>query len=247
MRHLFPKYQRMPGLSGSICIILVLIGPLPGASGFTGDEPRVSSFSEGTPPSCPTASTQWSTVFEQPDPVALVKGKLVTKIPALGKQWRVSFDVFPENFNQKGLASILHMVTGEKLGKFGKHIPSVWIHRSKGVVVSTALGKKPIFTKRFRSNVPPLRNWTQIEVSQSLQGEDYIYAINIGGNQVFSSKNSRPRDFYDVRVFSASPSSSTLAGSIRHLKIEIRKKRSSLTNEGIFQRTLLNSNMVTKF
>ena len=238
MRHLFPKFQRMPGLRGSICILLVLTGPLPGASGFTEDESRVSSFSEGTPPSCPTAATQWSTAFEQPDPVALVKGKLLTTIPALGKQWRVSFEVFPQNFKQKGLKSILHMVTGEKLGKFGKHIPSVWIHRSKGVVVSTALGMKPIFTKRFRSNVPALRNWTEIEVSQRLQGEDYIYAINIGGNQVFSSKNSRPRDFYDVRVFTASPSSSALAGSIRHLKIEIKEKTSSSMNEGISHQTL---------
>ena len=225
MRPLFQKFQKMPGLSGSICIFLVLTGSVPGAVGSVGDGPEAAS------PSCPKATTEWSTAFEQADASPLVKGNLLSTIPALGKQWRVSLEVFPENFDHTGLASVLHMVTGERLGRFGKRIPAVWIHRSKAVVVSTALGKKPIFTKRFRSNVPALGNWTQIEVSQSRQGEDYIYAIKIGGTQVYSANNSRPRDFYDVKVYSSSPSSPPLDGSIRNLKIEVKK--SSSVKEGI--------------
>ena len=222
MRPLFQEFQKMPGLTGSICIVLVLTGSVPGAVGFVGG---------ANSPSCPKTTTEWSTAFEQADASPLVKGKLLSTIPALGKQWRVSLEVFPENFDFTGLASVLHMVTGERLGRFGKRIPAVWIHRSKAVVVSTALGKKPIFTKRFRSNVPALGNWTQIEVSQSRQGEDYKYTIKIGGTQVYSAKNSRPRDFYDVKVYSSSPSSPPLAGSIRNLKIEVVK--SSSMKEGI--------------
>ena len=222
---LFQKFQRMPGLSGSICIFLVLTGKVPGAVGLA----------EGASPSCPKPTTEWSTAFEQADAIPLVKGKLLSTIPALGKQWRVSLEVFPENFDRKGpssaLGSILLMSTGERLGRFGKLIPAVWIHRSKAVVVSTALGKKPIFTKRFRSKVPALGNWTQIEVSQSRQGEDYKYAVKIGGTQVYSATNSRPRDFYDVKVYSSSPLSPTLAGSIRNLKIEVAT--SSSMKEGI--------------
>ena len=222
MRPLFQKFQKMPGLTGSICIVLVLTGSVPGAVGFVGG---------ANSPSCPKTTTEWSTAFEQADASPLVKGKLLSTIPALGKQWRVSLEVFPENFDFTGLASVLHMVTGERLGRFGKRIPAVWIHRSKAVIVSTALGKEPIFTKRFRSNVPTLGNWTQIEVSQSRQGEDYKYAIKIGGTQVYSAKNLRPRDFYDVKVYSSSPSSPPLAGSIRNLKIEVVK--SSSMKEGI--------------
>ena len=232
MRPLFQKFQKMPGLSGSICIFLVLTGSVPGAVGFVGDGPEAAS------PSCPKATTEWSTAFEQADASPLVKGNLLSTIPALGKQWRVSLEVFPENFDRKepssALASILHMATGERLGRFGKSIPAIWIYRSKGVLVSTALGKQPVFSKMFRSNIPAPGNWTQIEVSQSLQGEDYIYNVHIGGEGVFSLKNTRPRDFYDVRVYAGSPLSPALAGSIRNLKIEVGVDKSSPIEEGIY-------------
>ena len=216
-----PLLQKLPGFNVSIHIFLLLTWSVPWAVGFVGGR----SFSGGAPPSCPKATTEWSTVFERSEEIPLVKGKLLTTIPSLGKQWRVSLEVFSENFEHRGLANVLQMMTGETLGQFGKCIPAVWIHQSKVVFISTALGRKPIFTQRFHSDVPAhaCGNATQIEVSQSLQGEDYIYAIKIGGNQVYSAKNPRPRDFYDVKVYSSSPSFPPLSGSIRNLKIEVEK------------------------
>ena len=224
MKSLLQTFERMPFLSatdsgGFICILLVLTGAVPGALAITG---------------AASTKTDWSTVFEQPDASPLVKGKLLTSIPVLGKQWRVSFEVFPENFDHTGLASVLHLRTGEHGNKFGRRIPAVLIQRNKRVLVSTALGKKLIFTKRFRSkNGPALRNWTKIEVGQSLQGEDYIYSIDLGGRQVFTANNSRPRDFYDVKVYAASPSSPPLSGSIRNLKIEVGGEKPSSLEKGI--------------
>ena len=179
----------MASLIGFICFLSlslsVLSGLPPGTMGFQEERTKGESlFSKENPP-----TTQWSTVFEKSKPGRLMKRKLLGTIPALGKQWRVSFEVFPENFNHKGLASVLHMMTGEKGNRFGKHIPAVWIHRSKAIFVSTSLGKKPTFTRRFRSKALALRSWTQIEVSQSGREENHIYAVKIGGKQVFSTKN----------------------------------------------------------
>ena len=220
MKSLLQTFERMPSLSGGfICLLLVLTGAVPGALAITGPA---------------STKTDWSTVFEQPDASPLVKGKLLTSISVLGKQWRVSFEVFPENFDHTGLASILHLRTGEHGNKFGRRIPAVLIQRNKRVLVSTALGKKLIFTKRFRSkNGPALRNWTKIEVRQSLQGEDYIYSIDLGGRQVFTANNSRPREFYDVKVYAASPSSPPLSGSIRNLKIEVGGEKPFSLEKGI--------------
>ena len=220
MKSLLQTFERMPSLSGGfICLLLVLTGAVPGALAITG---------------AASTKTDWSTVFEQPDASPLVKGKLLTSIPVLGKQWRVSFEVFPENFDHTGLASVLHLRTGEKGTRFGRRIPAVLIQRNKRVLVSTALGKKLIFTKRFRSKYgPALRNWTKIEVGQSLQGEDYIYSIDLGGRQVFTANNSRPRDFYDVKVYAASPSSPPLSGSIRNLKIEVGGEKPFSLEKGI--------------
>ena len=221
-----------------MCAVNILVGLIPGAVGFTDDDPAANSLSEGAPSPGASPTTEWSTAFEQADASPLVKGNLLGTIPALGKQWRVSLEVFPENFDRKGpesaLASILHMATGERLGRFGKSIPAIWIHRSKGVLVSTALGKQPIFSKMFRSNIPAPGNWTRIEVSQSLQGEDYIYDVHIGGERVFSMKNTRPRDFYDVKVYAGSPLSPALDGSIGNLKIEVAVEKFSSIEEGIY-------------
>ena len=220
MKSLLQTFERMPSLSGGfICILLVLTGAVPGALAITG---------------AASTKTDWSTVFEQPDASPLVKGKLLTSIPVLGKQWRVSFEVFPENFDHTGLASVLHLRTGEKGTRFGRRIPAVLIQRNKRVLVSTALGKKLIFTKRFRSKYgPALRNWTKIEVGQSLQGEDYIYSIDLGGRQVFTANNSRPREFYDVKVYAASPHFPPLSGSIRNLKIEVGGEKPFSLEKGI--------------
>merc|ERR1712218_320871 len=209
------RKMKAPFLCGSVYILIALTG-------------TVGCVEERTT----TPPANWVTAFEQPDERPLMKRKLLSTIPTLGERWRVSFEVFPESFNHKGLASVLHMMTGEKATKFGKHIPAVWIHRSKAIFVSTSLGKKPTFTRRFRSKVA-LRKWTQIEVSQSRQGENHIYAVKIGGKQVFSTTNTRPREFYDVKVFAASPSSSPLTGSIRNLKIEVGEEVLAPV-EGIF-------------
>ena len=214
--------------------------------GFTKDLTGDNSLSEG---SAALATTQWSTVFEQPNASQLVKGKLLGTIPAMGKQWQVSFEVFPDRFNRKGaLASLLHMVTEEKGTKYGKRIPAISMDRGKGLLVSTTLGKKPIYNKMFRSNVPALRKWTKIKVIQSMQGEDYIYSIKIGEKGVFSLINTRPREFYDVRVYAGSPLSPPLTGSIRNLKIEVGVEKCSSMKEGVctlplkVKQTLVNAN-----
>ena len=125
-------------------------------------------------------------------------------------------------------------MTGEQGNKFGKFIPAVGIHQSKGVLVSTALGEKLFATQKNRSVIPALKKWTHIEVSQSLQGKDYIYDVHIGGERVFSMKNTRPRDFYDVKVYAGSPLSPPLAGPIRNLKIEVAVEKFSSIEEGIY-------------
>ena len=148
-RKMEPLFQRMPPLVGSLCFLIVLAGAVGGVE----EQAGAKSFLEEAASAYSSPTTKWSTAFEQPDENPLMKRKLLTTIPALGKLWRVSFEVFPESFNHKGLASVLHMMTGEKGRRFGKHIPAVWIHRSKAIFVSTSLWKKTTFTRRFWAKV----------------------------------------------------------------------------------------------
>ena len=226
----------MDGLRGCVPILGVLTSLLLGAGGSIHDERAAISFSEEPDPPGALPTTQWSTAFEQVNATTLEKGKLLAMIPALGREWRVSLEVSLDKLNRRGpesarRASVLHM-TEETGTKFGKYTPAIWIHRGR-ILVSTTLGAKLIFNKMFPSNASTLGNWTQIVVSQSLKGKDYIYAIKIGGKEVLSMTNTRPRLFYDVKVFAGSPLFNPLEGSIRRLKIELGEEVSSFVNEGI--------------
>ena len=217
--------SRMLGICGSV--LGVFTGLLSGASGSSHShyERGDVSFFEGSA----SLSTQWSTAFEQTAESKLAKGKLLTTIPALGREWRVSLEVSHDKLNHRspqGLrqASVFHMI--EDIGtKLGKYTPAIWVHRGR-ILVSSAFGEKPIFNKVFLSQATTLGNWTQIIVSQSLQGQDYIYAIKIGGKEVLSMINTRPRLFYDVKVYAGSPLFAPLDGSIRQLKIEVGEEQS---------------------
>ena len=226
----------MNGLRGCVPILGVLTGLLLGAEGSIHNERAAISFSEELDPPGALPTTQWSTAFEQVNATTLEKGKLLTTIPALGREWRVSLEVSLDKLNRRGpesarRASVLHM-TEETGTKFGKYTPAVWIHRGR-ILVSTTLGTKLIFNKMFPSNVTTIGTRTQIVVSQSLKGKDYIYAIKIGGTEVLSMTNTRPRLFYDVKVFAGSPLFAPLDGSIRRLKIELGEEVFPGINEGI--------------
>ena len=69
----------MAGLRGFMCILNILVGLIPGAVGFIGDDPAANSLSEGAPPPCASPTTEWSTAFEQADASPLVKGILHQK------------------------------------------------------------------------------------------------------------------------------------------------------------------------
>ena len=211
----------MLGICGSV--LGVFTGLLSGASGSSHYVRGDVSYFEGSA----SLSTQWSTAFEQTAESKLAKGKLLTTIPALGRQWRVSLEVSHDKLNHRGpqglrQASVFHMT--EDIGtKLGKYTPAIWVHRGR-ILVSSAFGEKAIFNKV--SQATTLGNWTQIIVSQSLQGQDYIYAIKIGGKEVLSMINTRPRQFYDVKVYAGSPLFAPLDGSIRQLKIEVGEEQS---------------------
>ena len=63
----------------------------------------------------------------------------MTTLPILTKDWRVSFEFSPKNYNYKGYAQILHITTGGKYGNIGDRSPALWIHNSRGVYISTTL------------------------------------------------------------------------------------------------------------
>ena len=115
-------------------------------------------------------------------------------------------------------------IGGKGLGssaKVGDRIPAIWFHKTRGVLISTAMDGKASYSK-FYKDLPPAGEWTSIEVSQTLISSQYMFSISIGRENVLTKPNSKPIDLTDVKVYAGSPWYSGQKGSIRSLKIEIK-------------------------
>ena len=162
----------------------------------------------------------WATSFSLPREHLLKRRTLLTTLPTLAKEWKVSFELNPESYDQRGLTQVLQMTIGGKSGNVGDRTPALWIHNTRGVYIATTLDGKANVGKYFRSMKPPVGEWTTIEMIQAKQDFSYIFSVTIGGGQVWSVENSKPEEFSDVKVYASSPWYLAQAGAIRGLQIE---------------------------
>ena len=164
--------------------------------------------------------THWREAYSQNSKHVIRKNRLLTTLPKLTKEWKVSFDVNPTSFSTR-YSSVLHMTIGRNNARVGDRIPAIWFHAIKGVMVSSALNRKVSFNAVIK-NLPRARKWTRIEVTQTLVASRYVFIITIGGKKVFTKRNTKPVELSDVKVYAGSPWSPSQKGSLRKLKIEIK-------------------------
>ena len=163
----------------------------------------------------------WTTVFYSAEERQLTKGNLVTEIPSLGKEWRVSHDFKPTSYGTKGWASSLHLTVGGDAGTHGDRTPAIFFrHKSMYVAVSKDTYYNHIYNT-VDNDRPLLNEWTTIIVSQE-QTNDGIYMIKlvVGCREIISFENKKPRFFSDVKVYASNPFTDAQPGIIRDIAIE---------------------------
>ena len=165
--------------------------------------------------------TEWTTAYSMEGSHEVAKNALLTTIPQLTKEWRLSFEVNPTDFKYNGYASLLHLTIGGNRGQVGDRSPAIWLHKSRGVLVSSAIDGKVAYSKTVKP-LPAAGDWTMIEVSQMLVGAKHVYSITIGDKKVFSKTNSKPVELTDVKVYSGNPWSTSQSGFLQNLKIDIK-------------------------
>ena len=168
-------------------------------------------------------AASWNMVFNSTAGQRIVKNKLLATIPKLAKEWRVSFEVKPRSYQNRSSASVFHMTIGgrgsDPSDNYGDRTPALWLHGTKGVLVSSAVNRRACFPK-WISQIPPLGRWTKIEVYQILKGFRYMFEILIDEDRVFSVENEKPEIFYDVKIFASSPWGAVQNGTIRKIIVE---------------------------
>ena len=151
----------------------------------------------------------------------IAKDVLLTTLPKLTTEWRVSFEVNPTDYKYTGYASLLHMTIGGNRGQVGDRSPAIWLHKTRGVLVSSAIDGKVAYSKTVKP-LPAAGEWTKIEVSQVLVGANHVFSITIGDKKVFSKTNSKPVELTNMKVYSGSPWYTNQKASLKNLNIDIK-------------------------
>ena len=176
-------------------------------------------------------SDPWSTSFALRGEWKIKRNFLLATIPLLKKEWKVSLDFKANEF--VGLEQLLHMTIGGKGtgsgAKYGDRTPAIWTHSSRGFLVSSAVEGKSSFTKYFKA-LPSTGEWINIEVGQQLEGSKTIFYISINGEKVFSTRNTKPSKFENVKVFASSRWYRPVNGFIKNLLIQNRNDGMSKLN-----------------
>ena len=157
----------------------------------------------------------WETAFSLRDEHKISRNKLLTTIPLLKKEWKVSFDFKADNFR----GQVLHMTAGGKGAKYGDRTPAIWVHSSRGFVISSAVGGRYNYIKYLKP-LPSAGEWTTLEIGQEFDGSKVVYSVAVGGKKVFSTTNSKPSAFENVKVYASSNWYSPVSGFIKNLLIE---------------------------
>ena len=176
----------------------------------------------------------WKTAFSIDGEQEMAKNNLLTTLPQMTKEWKVSLEVNPTDYTFTSYANVLHLTIGGKgLGSsanVGDRIPAIWIHKTRGVMISSALNGKAAYTKTYKV-IPPVREWTTIEVSQSLVGTKYFYSISLDNKNVLKVENKKPVELTNVKVFAGSPWYTARKGFLRNLEVQIKVPNCVLAGE----------------
>ena len=149
------------------------------------------------------------------------KAHLIETLPRLGKEWEISFEFKPENYDKSGYTSILHLSTGEDNSVLGSRIPAIFHHTNIGLHVTTAIGNEPnSYLNIHRS--PPVGQWSTIVVSQLKPWVRTIMSVKVSDEVPRSMLNPEPREFLDVKVYGSDPWYEAHAGLIRGLTIKTK-------------------------
>ncbi|XP_065681608.1 uncharacterized protein LOC100199805 isoform X2 [Hydra vulgaris] len=145
----------------------------------------------------------------------LVKGKVAALIPKLDKEYLIVFDIIPGQY-LLGLHSVIHFTIGGNMERYGDRSPAIWFSDDgKGLLlIASAISSN--LNRFFYTSSIHNYSWSNIDISQNLQHDDYVYTIRINGEVVYSVINYQPEFFNNIKVYASNPWDKVQDGSINN-------------------------------
>ena len=163
-------------------------------------------------------SGSWQSLYSHPEEHQLTKGSLLTTLPTLKRQWRVTFQLKATR-QEVGYRNILHLTIGKMRGRYGDRIPFFSV-QSGTVIINSAINGLPDGGPTHVPHTIALNSWQTVEVSQQIVEDKLMFRLLIDGVELHSEENKQPQEFDCVKVYASNPWWTNLKGSIKSLHIQ---------------------------
>ena len=173
----------------------------------------------------------WVVAYSHMEMFKLKQNNLLTTLPILPTQWKVSFKMLPnhpmapprcDSMNsywcrppQPKWRTVLFMTDGSALQKRGKVKsgfragPAVYFHLEKGLNVQNSFNQPRRHSKTFHEvSKKSAGEWTDVKIEQKLLKGKLMYRVIIDGLVRLSKENRKPENRTNVEVWAANPPSS---------------------------------------
>ena len=155
----------------------------------------------------------------------------LTTLPVLPIQWKVTFEFMPKNIDtvdwSTGYLNVL-MVTSDSCGGPSLcRVPSVFFNPNHDGVMVQWRQDQDGFGPHYIQNLDwSLYDWTQVEISQEIEGDEIVCWVSINGVEKFRERNPNARELTNVDVYASDPwhLPNPSLGDVRGLLIEIKEE-----------------------
>uniref|UniRef100_A0A7M5V0H6 Uncharacterized protein n=1 Tax=Clytia hemisphaerica TaxID=252671 RepID=A0A7M5V0H6_9CNID len=152
------------------------------------------------------------------DKKKLEKSKMVTKIPKVGKQWAVSFDV-KQIAKAPGWTNIIHLSARENCCQVGDRVPAVWFWADSSklhICFPVDDQGNTCFNKVIDSG-----KFVTVSIEQRKYESKYKTVVTIAGEQVYTKEHkTEPKEFNDVKLWAADPWHNAANAEIQNLEFK---------------------------
>ena len=141
-------------------------------------------------------------------------------ISKIHREYQVQFEYKLTGCSRDGWYNIIHITTGLNKKVYGSRIATVIIQCTNGNIKRWICS--PVDEKWNYCTVQkptPKNKWVMVKVSQVKMGNDYVYKVEVDGNDVKKVNNAKPMEFENVTVYVSNPWHRAALGSIRNLII----------------------------
>ena len=154
---------------------------------------------------------------------SLASSSLLAILPTLAKEWRLAFDFKPTEYLD-AWASVLQLTTGGKVGQHGDRTPTIFLRKNQRVLIASSVGGVYNYDPltKSKAGLPPLGEWSRMEVGQREEDGEFTFYISLYGEQVHYTRNRQPREFTNVKIYASNPWHPAQPGSIRNLIVETK-------------------------